>query len=232
MRDFISLKATKVPTFLGLAAVEREQFQWIDLDLKMGFDSKKAADTGKLVDCIDYVRILGELKFILWFSRFYLIETALETIAQYILQTSVASDVVVSASKPEALGLHALPSLTVTRDLRDYPKIPENGCYIENTDVKIMRKQASQLDFEALQQAFSAALCINHQAGSSKKGQVFLPQEVRASDLSELLFLQCLDKESKTAIFDQYPRVDGSKVPVKNMSFYEEVLDTYVARND
>lgn len=230
MKDFITLEATKIPTFLGLAAIERQKFQWADFYFQLGFNSKKAASSGQLSDCIDYVRILGEAKFILWFSRFYLIETALETMAQYILQTTVAEEVIVKASKPAALGEFAKPSLTIRRDLKDYP-LSSAICDIQNTDIRLVRQQVHSQTFIGALQNSSAALAVNY---LDKSGQIFLPQNshnISDSDLGEFLFLKCLDPEYRFDSLAHYPYPDRKNRSIEEVSFYNDVLSTYVARN-
>src|SRR5882672_7246592 len=85
LETYIELRAMKLSTILGVADFERTEKQEIEVSFRLFIDTKKSIHSGSLEDTIDYVRILGDTKFLLENSKFYLIESAAEAIANYIL---------------------------------------------------------------------------------------------------------------------------------------------------
>ncbi|MCB0403969.1 MAG: dihydroneopterin aldolase, partial [Bdellovibrionales bacterium] len=148
-RDFIELAARGLPAIMGFARHERVEPQGIHVHVELEFDASVAARSGELVDAIDYVRVLGEYRFLLWASRFFLIETAAETLCRYTLSAewegtpAQARGVRLRLEKPHALGAHATPALNVYREqgVYQYPAFEgENLQEIDsNRDCRVSR---------------------------------------------------------------------------------------------
>jgi dihydroneopterin aldolase len=113
---------------VGLFDFERNTPQPVELAVTLHFDTREAAFNGKLVQTIDYARLLGELRFILTASRFRLLESAAEAVAAWVLAPPSADvprpqveEVDVSLSKLVALSGVAVPTLEIHRTRPDFP---------------------------------------------------------------------------------------------------------------
>jgi dihydroneopterin aldolase len=113
---------------VGLFDFERNTPQPVELAVTLHFDTREAAFNGKLVQTIDYARLLGELRFILTASRFRLLESAAEAVAAWVLAPPSADaprpqveEVDVSLSKLVALSGAAVPTLEIHRTRSDFP---------------------------------------------------------------------------------------------------------------
>lgn len=117
---------------VGLWDFERNTPQPVELDVTLYFDTREAAKHGRLVQTVDYARLLGELRFILTASRFRLIESATEAVAAWILAPPSADvprqqveEVDVRLSKLVALSGAAVPTLEIHRTGADFPRKTE-----------------------------------------------------------------------------------------------------------
>ncbi|MFZ5445547.1 MAG: dihydroneopterin aldolase [Myxococcota bacterium] len=126
--DRLSLRGMRFDCIVGLWDFERNTPQPVELDVTLHFDTREAAHHGKLVQTVDYARLLGELRFILTASRFRLLESATEAVAAWILAPPSADvprpaveEVDVRLSKLVALSGAAVPTLEIHRTRADFP---------------------------------------------------------------------------------------------------------------
>ncbi|MDP1821847.1 MAG: dihydroneopterin aldolase [Archangium sp.] len=126
--DRLSLRGMRFDCIVGLFDFERNTPQPVDLAVTLHFDTREAARHGKLVQTIDYSRLLGELRFILTATRFRLLESAAEAVAAWVLAAPSldaprpqVEQVDVCLSKLVALSGAAVPTLEIHRDRSDFP---------------------------------------------------------------------------------------------------------------
>jgi dihydroneopterin aldolase len=117
----LHLNRFQLHCLLGMSRRERIHPQTVLVELSMAFDSQRAADSGKIQDTVDYVRTIGDFRFLLEQGEFVLIETAAEALVRYLLRPATPDaakatidSVKLKISKPEALP-EAVPSLELIR---------------------------------------------------------------------------------------------------------------------
>jgi dihydroneopterin aldolase len=217
--------------FLGLASTERSSHQWVDWNIVFEFDSNVSATSGELKDSIDYVTALGEMKFLLWFGRFYLLETAVNFLADYFLQRyPQLLAVEVASIKKEALGDGRYPTLRIRRDQKSEQAREQAGkVYIERfPDLKCaLGPQTAAHDLFASQGENKACFGLCLSGPQEKLGKtVLLPS---TEDFNALV---CLADESPYPIelVSKYPlsKNAGDQLDVFSVSFFNPVLHTYV----
>src|SRR5690606_14613486 len=120
-----------VDCVVGVYPSERTHPQPLLVDLALHFDARPAARGGGLAASIDYARLAGEVRFLLAACRFYLLETAAEALARYLLAPPTedvprarVEAVSIRLSKPRALAGSAIASLQIQREAgeMDYPQ--------------------------------------------------------------------------------------------------------------
>src|SRR5690606_684659 len=135
--DLIELRKLRAECVVGVYPSERTHPQPLLVDLGLYFDARPAARGGGLSATIDYAKLAGEIRFLLSASRFYLLETAAEALAAYLLAPPTpdvprarVQAVTIRLSKPKALTGSAIASLQIHREASemDYP-IEEKGNY-------------------------------------------------------------------------------------------------------
>lgn len=135
--DLIELRKLRAECVVGVYPSERTHPQPLLVDLGLYFDARPAARGGGLSATIDYAKLAGEIRFLLSASRFYLLETAAEALAAYLLAPPTpdvprarVQAVTIRLSKPKALTGSAIASLQIHREATemDYP-IEEKGNY-------------------------------------------------------------------------------------------------------
>lgn len=125
--DRLSLRGMRFDCIVGLFDFERNTPQPVELAVTLHFDTREAAQHGKLVQTVDYARLLGELRFILTASRFRLLESAAEAVAAWVLASPSpdvprpqVEQVDVCLSKLVALSGAAVPTLEIHRERADF----------------------------------------------------------------------------------------------------------------
>ena len=82
--DIIYLKDLKIETVIGVYDWERKIKQTIILDLEMGFDIRKAAETDDLADTLNYKAVAKRLIDYVGGTEFQLVESLAERCAEII----------------------------------------------------------------------------------------------------------------------------------------------------
>jgi dihydroneopterin aldolase len=115
---------------VGLFDFERNTPQPVELDVTLHLDTRLAARGGRLVNTVDYARVLGELRFILVAGRFRLLESAAEAVAAWLLAEPSqdvlrpqVEEVEVRLSKLVALSGAAVPTLEIHRTRADFKTV-------------------------------------------------------------------------------------------------------------
>ena len=101
--DTIFLKELEIETIIGIFDWEREVRQTVSIDLEMPVDAKRAAKTDRIEDSVNYKAVAKAVIALVEESRYQLIETMAEEIAQLILADHGVAWVRVSVSKPGAI---------------------------------------------------------------------------------------------------------------------------------
>lgn len=135
--DQIELRKLRAECVVGVYPSERTHPQPLMVDLGLFFDARPAARGAGLAASIDYAKLAGEVRFLLAVCRFYLLETAAEALARYLLAPPTedvpraqVQAVTVRLSKPRALAGSAIASLEIHRraEEMDYAR-EEKGSY-------------------------------------------------------------------------------------------------------
>lgn len=84
--DIIYLRDLRVDTVIGIYDWEREIRQTVVIDLEMGTDIRRAAETDAIEDTLDYKAIAKAVIAFVEQSEFQLVETLAERVAELILR--------------------------------------------------------------------------------------------------------------------------------------------------
>ena len=132
MTDCLSLKGARVDCIVGLQEGERHAPQPVALDVVLHFDTREAAKLSQLAYTVDYARLLGELRFILLTAHFYLLESAAQALAAWLLAPptqdaprAAVRAVDVRLSKLAALAYAAIPTVEIHRTHTDFHLVSE-----------------------------------------------------------------------------------------------------------
>ncbi len=83
--DIIYLRDLRIDTIIGIYDWERRMKQTIILDLEMGTDIRKAANSDNIDDTLNYKAVAKRLMSYVGSSEFELVETLAEKIAEIIM---------------------------------------------------------------------------------------------------------------------------------------------------
>lgn len=83
--DIIYINDLHIETIIGIYAWERKVKQTITLDVEMGKDIRQASASNVIGDTIDYSAVADNLRVFVGNSKFELLETLAEEIAQILL---------------------------------------------------------------------------------------------------------------------------------------------------
>jgi dihydroneopterin aldolase len=121
---------------VGVFGHERNMPQPIELDVTMHFDFRAAAKNSRLMQTVDYSRVLGELRFIMVAARFRLLESAAEAAAAWLLlppsqdvPRPQVERVEVRLTKLVALSGAAVPTVEIVRERGDYAYVTEDKSF-------------------------------------------------------------------------------------------------------
>jgi dihydroneopterin aldolase len=102
--DIIFLGGLEIDTIIGIYDWERQQRQTIILDLEMGFDIEKAAETDDIRYALDYKTVSDRLIDFVSRSDFFLVERLISEVAKLILIEFNVPWVKVTLNKKGAIG--------------------------------------------------------------------------------------------------------------------------------
>lgn len=101
--DIVFIRELKIQTLIGVFEWERAIRQAVVLDLEMGVDIRQAAATDQLEHALNYKAVANRLIRFVEDSRFQLVETLAEAIAQILQQEFGVSWLRLRVSKPGAV---------------------------------------------------------------------------------------------------------------------------------
>jgi len=103
MEDIIYIHNLRIQAIIGIFGWEREVRQEISIDLEIGCDCKKAAETDSIESTLDYKAITKEIISYVESSSFQLQETLAEGIAGLVKNQHGVTSLKLRVSKPGAL---------------------------------------------------------------------------------------------------------------------------------
>ena len=101
--DTVFVHELKVETIIGIWGWERKIRQTVSIDLEMGADIRRAAETDSIDDTLNYKAISKRVQQFVADSEFQLVETMAEKIAELVLQEFNVPWIQVRVSKPGAI---------------------------------------------------------------------------------------------------------------------------------
>ncbi len=129
MSDTIAICGLQVDCIIGVHAHERDDPQPLRVDLELSLDLRKPGRTGRIGDTCDYAQVATEVRAMLHFRRYQLLEAAAEEICAMVLGLHPEVDTAsLRLSKPRALtGLADAAMVRVQRTKHDFPRRFENS---------------------------------------------------------------------------------------------------------
>ena len=101
--DIVYIRDLRIETIIGIYDWERETRQIVSLDLEMGTDIKKAAESDHIDDTLDYKSVAKRLISFIGDSEFQLVETMAERVADIVLNEFDVPWMKLRLSKPGAV---------------------------------------------------------------------------------------------------------------------------------
>ncbi|MCW9014118.1 MAG: dihydroneopterin aldolase [Gammaproteobacteria bacterium] len=101
--DKVYIRDLRIETVIGIYDWEREIRQTVSLDLEMGTDIRKAAQSDAIEDTLDYKSVAKRLIGFVEGSEFQLVETMAERIAEIVLNEYDVPWMKLRLSKPGAV---------------------------------------------------------------------------------------------------------------------------------
>ena len=103
LMDIVYIRDLRIETIIGIYDWERETRQTVSLDLEMGTDIKKAAQSDSIEDTLDYKSVAKRMIQFVGDSEFQLVETMAERIADIVLNEFNVPWMKLRLSKPGAV---------------------------------------------------------------------------------------------------------------------------------
>lgn len=132
-RDVISIEGLRVDCVVGVYPNERNRVQPLEIGVRMVLDTRRAGESERLSQTIDYAATANQIAFLLRSCRFYMLETAARALTRLLLappapgeRRARIQEVTLRLTKPYALGGHGVPSLEIHRSARDVTLAHEN----------------------------------------------------------------------------------------------------------
>jgi dihydroneopterin aldolase len=116
--DIVFIKKLEVRTVIGVFDWEREIKQKLVLDLELGTDIKKAAETDDLTNTLDYKAISHAVFDFVEQSEYQLVETVAEKVAELILRDFAVQWLSITLNKPGAVSIAESVGVKIERGQR------------------------------------------------------------------------------------------------------------------
>ena len=113
--DEIIISDLLVRGIVGIKEEERFKEQDILVNISLYADLKKACDSDKIEDTVDYKQIKDGVVEIIRQSEYYLVERLAQRIADYCLEPDLVEKVRINVQKPGALRFARSVGFTITR---------------------------------------------------------------------------------------------------------------------
>ena len=101
--DIVFIEDLRIQTVIGIFDWEREITQTVSLDLEMGFDIRRAAETDAINDTLDYKSVAKRLIAFVEGSEYQLVEALAEECARIVLEEFPVGWLRLKLSKPGAV---------------------------------------------------------------------------------------------------------------------------------
>ena len=101
--DLVFIDDLRIQTVIGVFDWEREITQTVSLNLEMGFDIRKAAETDSIADTLDYKAVAKRLIGFVESSEYQLVEALAEECARIVLDEFPVTWLRLKLSKPGAV---------------------------------------------------------------------------------------------------------------------------------
>jgi len=101
--DIVFINDLRIETIIGIYDWERKVKQIISLDLEMGTDIRKSAETDAIEDTLNYKAVAKRLIAFVGESEYQLVETLAEKIAEIVLKEFNVPRVKLTLRKPGAV---------------------------------------------------------------------------------------------------------------------------------
>ncbi len=117
--DIIFIRDLRIETVIGIYEWERQIKQTISIDLDMGTDIRKSAETDSIDDTLSYKAVAKRLIQFVGDSHFLLVETLAERIADIVLTEFQVPWLRLTLSKPGAVRGSRAVGVIIERGSRD-----------------------------------------------------------------------------------------------------------------
>jgi 7,8-dihydroneopterin aldolase/epimerase/oxygenase len=118
--DIVFLRELRIETVIGIWEWERRIKQFVSLDLEMGADVRRAAETDSIASALNYKEVAKRLIAHVEGARFALVETLAESVARIVVTEFDVPWVRVSVSKPGAVEGSREVGVIIERTVEDY----------------------------------------------------------------------------------------------------------------
>lgn len=117
--DIVFIRELKVDTVVGIYDWERRIRQTVSLDLELGTDIRRAAGSDRIEDTLDYKSVAKRVAQFVAESRFQLVETLAEKVAELVMQEFGVPWLKVTLHKPGAVSGSKSVGVSIERGARD-----------------------------------------------------------------------------------------------------------------
>lgn len=125
-RDVIAIEGMRVDCVVGVYPRERNRVQPLEVSVRMVVDTRRAGESERLADTLDYAQTANQIAFLLRSCRFYMLETAARALTRLLLAPPAPGErrpriqeVSLRLTKPYALAGRGVPSLEIHRTAAD-----------------------------------------------------------------------------------------------------------------
>lgn len=123
--DTIYIRELRLETTIGIATWEQRIKQTIILDLELGTDIRKSAESQQITDTVDYQQVARCLQEHIDTQKFLLIETLAEQVAKWVLEKFPITWLKLRLSKPGVIANAKDVGIIIERHARHQPAIPD-----------------------------------------------------------------------------------------------------------
>lgn len=114
--DIVFIEQLSVITTIGVYDWEQTIEQKLVLDIEMGWDNQRAAESDEVRDCLNYAEVSDAIIGYVEGGRFSLVERVAEGVAEILLNRFGSPWVRIKVSKPSAVARAANVGVIIERD--------------------------------------------------------------------------------------------------------------------